>query len=65
MESPFEGGQGSEGAVAPYTDGWMDGYTYDRNIRYIPVVFNFFCNEGNFPFLYDVCGPQCSNTVGL
>ena len=30
------------------------------------AVFNlFFCSEGHFPFQWDTCVPQFSNTVGL
>jgi hypothetical protein len=26
MEATFQGGQGPEGAVVPWMDGWMDGF---------------------------------------
>jgi hypothetical protein len=39
VEARFEGGQGQEGAVAQYIDGWMDWLNGD-NVYYVKLQFS-------------------------
>ena len=53
MEASVEGGQGREGDVLPYTDGWNNALIVPDHTKDQKVCF--YCSELQMPWQLQVC----------